>query len=127
MSDLISRQDAIEFIRKNVSKAETEDSLWFNLGLGVAEKVVESLPSAEPPYQYSEAYVNQLRGERDILQDIVDNMAEPKTGGWVQKDMYADRFCSECNYAVWDSEAEEYNFCPNCGVRMTPYKGGDDK
>ena len=45
--DLISRQDAIELIRKNVSKAETESSLWFNLGLGVAEKVVESLPSAE--------------------------------------------------------------------------------
>ena len=47
MSDLISRQDAIDAIRKNVSKSETEDSLCFNLGLGVAEKVVESLPSAE--------------------------------------------------------------------------------
>ena len=44
--------------------------------------------------------------------------AEPKTGEWIQKDMCADRFCSECNYAVWDSEAEEYNFCPNCGARM---------
>lgn len=44
--------------------------------------------------------------------------AEPKTGEWIQKDMYADRFCSKCNYAVWDSEAEEYNFCPNCGARM---------
>ena len=40
------------------------------------------------------------------------------TGEWIQKDMYADRFCSECNYAVWDSEAEEYNFCPNCGAKM---------
>ena len=40
------------------------------------------------------------------------------TGEWIQKDMCADRFCSECNYAVWDSEAEEYNFCPNCGAKM---------
>lgn len=55
--DLISRQDAIEAIRKNVSKSETEDSLCFNLGLGVAEKEVESLPSAEPqpkPISYIE-------------------------------------------------------------------------
>lgn len=57
MTDLISRQDAMEAIRKNVSKSETEDSLCFNLGLGVAEKEVESLPSAEPqpkPISYIE-------------------------------------------------------------------------
>ena len=47
------------------------------------------------------------------------------TGEWIQKDMCADRFCSECNYAVWDSEAEEYNFCPNCGTKM--YKDGEDE
>ena len=44
---------------------------------------IKALPSAETPYQYSEAYVNQLRGERDFLQDMVDTMAErlaePKT------------------------------------------------
>lgn len=45
--DLISRQDAIEAFRKSVSKSETEDSLCYNLGLGVAEKVLESLPSAD--------------------------------------------------------------------------------
>lgn len=42
---------------------------------------IEAL-SAEPPYQYSKAYVEQIRGERDILQDMVDNMAKPKTG-WI--------------------------------------------
>lgn len=50
--------------------------------------------------------------------------AEAVTGEWIQKDMYADRFCSKCNYTVWDSEAEEYNFCPNCGAKM---KGGEDE
>lgn len=48
--DLISRQAALDAIRKNVSKSDTEDSLCFNLGLGVAEKEVKSLPSAEPRY-----------------------------------------------------------------------------
>ena len=65
----------------------------------------------------------------DVFQRMINDAptvsAEPKTGKWIQKDMYADRFCSECNYAVWDSEAEEYNFCPKCGAKM--YKGGDDE
>lgn len=58
----------------------------------------------------------------DEINSLPSAEARP-TGEWVQKDMCADRFCSECNYAVWDSEAEEYNFCPNCGAKM--YKGGD--
>lgn len=51
--------------------------------------------------------------------------AEPKRGEWIQKDLCADRFCSCCDYVVWDSEAEEYNYCPNCGAKMT--KGGEDE
>ena len=118
--DLIRREDAREAIEKLM-----EIHFDRQVVLAKARDAIVSLPSAEPPYKYSEAYVEQIRTERDILQDMVNNMAEPKTGEWIQKDMYADRFCSECNYAVWDSEAEEYNFCPNCGAKMT--KGGDDE
>lgn len=71
--DTISRQDAIETLHKS--------GLCYNNWLEVRSEI-EALPSAEPPYQYSESYVNQLRGERDFLQDMVDNMAEPKTG-WI--------------------------------------------
>ena len=40
------------------------------------------------------------------------------TGEWKQVDLLADRLCSVCGYGVWDSEAEEYNFCPHCGADM---------
>ena len=40
------------------------------------------------------------------------------TGEWKQVDLLADRLCSVCGYGVWDSEAEEYNYCPNCGAKM---------
>lgn len=49
--------------------------------------------------------------------------AERPTGMWKQVDLLADRLCSVCGYGVWDSEAEEYNYCPNCGADMR--KGGD--
>lgn len=95
MSDLISRQDAIEAIRKSVSKSETEDSLCYNLGLGVAEEVVNSLPSAEP-----------------------------KTGEWVRKDdeLFFWYECSECGNKPmanrFSYREERSAFCPHCGARM---------
>ena len=86
--DLISRQDAIDAVDR-VDEAHMRLKGRPMLGWCTLLDEIESLPSAEP-----------------------------KTGEWIQKDMYADRFCSECDYAVWDSEAEEYNFCPNCGADM---------
>ena len=49
--------------------------------------------------------------------------ADRPTGEWKQVDSLADRLCSVCGYGVWDSEAEEYNYCPNCGAKM----GGDSE
>ena len=87
-SDLIRRQDAIDAVDR-VDEAHMRLKGRPMLGWCALLDEIESIPSAEP-----------------------------KTGEWIQKDMYADRFCSECDYAVWDSEAEEYNFCPNCGADM---------
>ena len=89
MSDLISRQDAIEEIRKSVSKSEAEDSICFNLGLGIAEKVVEALPSAEP-----------------------------KTGKWKKISSAIICECSECGRMVMTGDIESYKFCHGCGARM---------
>lgn len=91
---------------------------------------IEAL-SAEPPYQYSEAYVTQLRGERDILQDMVDNMAKPKTGRWVRKEKeindcdghraYYWYECDNCGARPpkdqWGHEWHS-DFCPKCGAKM---------
>ena len=112
VSDLIRRQDAIEAVENNS----------YGMGSRASVKAIKSLQSAEPPYQYSEAYVNQLRGERDILQDMVNNMAEPKTGEWVEEDEYGGLWvCDQCGFA------SEYmdNFCPNCGARMNGVRKND--
>ena len=37
----------------------------------------------------------------------------------------AGYICSNCGKDYWHGNA--LNFCPNCGARMTPYKGGDDE
>ena len=82
----------------------------------IFESQIDALPSAEPktgakivPKEESDMYI---AGYRDGHDDAT------KTARWIQKDLCADRFCSNCDYVVWDSEAEEYNFCPNCGANM---------
>ena len=49
--------------------------------------------------------------------DTIEALSRP-TGEWKQVDSLADRICSVCGYGVWDFEAEEYNYCPNCGKKM---------
>ena len=108
VSDLIRRQDAI----KNAHFPMIDDA-----GYEVVRvDDILALPSAEPktwakivPKEESDMYIT---GYRDGHDDAT------KTARWIQKDLCADRFCSNCNYVVWDSEAEEYNFCPNCGANM---------
>lgn len=74
------------------------------------------------------------RREREAQVDVIDDIMEwiekhpqePKTGHWIEKDgfdgdVYYD--CSECGESwttiegtPWDNE---WNYCPNCGARMT--------
>ena len=155
MSDLISRQDAIEAVARALWHYPNE--CYKNLNVyEVAEALVsdaiKSLPSTtcedciwnvcnynKIDWEGEDGYISRRDAIRWVKTEcnpygkptldfesgkrVIEHLeqmpsAEPKTGEWIQKDMYPDRFCSECNYAVWDSEAEEYNFCPNCGADM---------
>lgn len=78
----MTREEAIQVLQDMVMRfvptdqyGDYDDSEPYE---DAVEMAIEAL-SAEPPYQYSKAYVEQIRGERDILQDMVDNMAKPKT------------------------------------------------
>ena len=51
--------------------------------------------------------------------------AEPKTGHWIEEDMFDGDVayrCSECNELFWIESGtpkdNEYNFCPKCGKRL---------
>ena len=48
-----------------------------------------------------------------------DEYGEPKQGEWEFISVDCSR-CSECGYLG----KAEYNYCPNCGVKM---KGADDE
>lgn len=59
--------------------------------------------------------------------------AEPKTGRWIgEGDGYSDGeivydtwYCSECDWCIEEDDQDALpNFCPNCGARMAPCKGG---
>ena len=69
MSDLISRADA--------RKAFTRINDLRTLSLGKVGEVLDSLPSADASYMFSKAYVEQLRFERDYLQDVVNGQWIP--------------------------------------------------
>ena len=50
---------------------------------------------------------------------------EPKTGRWIEEDMFDGDVayrCSECNELFWlesgTPKDNEYNFCPKCGAKM---------
>ena len=58
---------------------------------------------------------------------VQEHNAEPKTGEWIyakeQLEIVPMWECSCCKIRI----PKKFNFCPNCGTRMTPYKGGEDE
>ena len=98
MSDLISRQDAIDALTER-----SQELIGIAGDLGGACKgaasLIKSLPSAEP-----------------------------KAGRWTKYDsIYRTAICSQCEkvtmFETWGGKVRPYDFCPNCGS----YNGGDDK
>ena len=43
---------------------------------------------------------------------------------WVSKDISDLFYCSNCNAKVW--YWENYDFCPNCGAKITGYISVDE-
>lgn len=69
--------------------------------------------------EYKSAY---QQGYSDAMRDF---RKEPKTGYWIDRDVYdADRWkCSECGR----TEPYKENYCPNCGCRMVDEQEREDK
>lgn len=89
MSDLISRQDAIDVVRRGQEWFAPRETDADCIGFEVCEDIVkglENLPSTD------------------------------RTGHWYLKEnIYGVAYCSLCDYEL---RADNTNFCPNCGARM---------
>jgi len=88
MSDLISRQAAIEVLRNRWLKTRNYEGI----GEDIAEECeiyLKTLPSAQP---------------------------ERKTGRWIDGSIPTYAACSECGYQ--ERYADENNYCPHCGADM---------
>lgn len=70
------------------------------------------------------AKITMWNDRREAVEMAIKSLEDRPTGEWIQEDLCAYKFCSCCNYAVWGSEAEEYNYCPNCGAIMVR-EGGE--
>lgn len=122
MSDLIRRQDAIKAVANylwHYPNEQYKNLNVFEVGESLVKDALSIVPSADAVSRDDliKAY------EKGLQAQVVDLTESRPTGEWKQVDLLADRLCSVCGYGVWDSEAEEYNFCPNCGAKM----GGDDE
>lgn len=110
MSDLISRQAAIEAIERNAYRHTYLDQII---------NIISNLPSAEvtlchldSPCEYQNA---------DIAMPSAEKV---KRGRWVKLDMHphlADHKCTACGESAYVPTCmgePMYLFCPNCGARM---------
>lgn len=119
MSDLISRQAAIDAIKRY----ESADSYDLNNGLILAMNAVADVPTIEPK-KVVEDYCRPRNLMVVAAEDFRRFVEEPKHGKWIEptregcltydKAAYAE--CSECGkkeYLGWGK-----NYCPNCGAKM---------
>lgn len=90
MNDLISRQAAIEHLKKRLYETALNND-------------------TEHPY-YEEMADNRVSVWLDEVPTI-----EPKHGKWIA-DKYT-RKCSECESTYWMREGNAWNYCPNCGAK----------
>lgn len=149
MSDLISRQNAIDLWDKLSKRGRTEfDQVLMTLPSTVCDDCIWHVCNCNKiDWDGEDGYISkrdalaEFRDGRDVY-DIMESIeelpsAEPKTGRWVRKekeindcDGYRAYYWHECDNCgarpPKDQCGQEWNsdFCPNCGARM---KGGDEE
>lgn len=101
MSDLISRQAAIDAMAELQGRATTMGELK---GISKAWNRITELPSAEP---------------------------KRRKGKWIHRwsgcgSVWLEQRCSECGLTL-EEEPIDYNYCPHCGAKMDKPQESEDK
>lgn len=106
MSDLISRQDAIDAVRSYYDECdEREESI---------EERIEQLPSADIDLSDFSDKLWQAAYERGKAEAV-------RHGHWINHpdDLFPEDSSIECSIChEWERILANDNFCPNCGARM---------
>ena len=77
------------------------------------------------PRAYYERIVGKMAHEINILKEQLES-ADAVQGEWVDWLGNGNEWeCSVCKCSVESHGSIAYKYCPMCGARMTPYKGGD--
>lgn len=137
MSDLISREDAINaLVEKGQSSKRYKLGEFWELNLLEIKEALDALPSAEPEPEEFEWCTDCKEYDQEkhcchrwtkVIRQTVEEMksAEPerKKGKWIYDTervagdgwTYRQYHCSECKFQELGGLA---NFCPNCGADM---------
>ena len=102
MQDLISRQAAIDAIRKIYDSVGILGEKW---AVDKCQMAIKDLPSAQPERKTGK-WIERKHGYWSFVND------KGERDGWIPS--YE---CSECRSGGWRNP-EVMNFCPNCGARM---------
>ena len=145
MSDLISRQAAIDAFDGVKVDEKTEYDIGYNDGIDLAVSKLSVLPSAQP-FTAEQIQTMQELEYAQVEKAFELGKADRPTGHWIEnaQEYYEminekgggvdentpyfidDIACSEClaKFSVIDNETERFDFCPNCGADMT---GGEEE
>lgn len=103
MSDLISRQAAIEALGE-------EPEVWTDSDAEIVER-------------------NQWRMDVAAIKAVPSAQPERKKGRWIKVSGKPAINCSACRYCSWslsfEGTVKRFNFCPNCGADMRGEKTND--
>jgi hypothetical protein len=127
MSDLISRQAAIEVIDAvfPVDPMKSEYAQGIACGAALAKTYVEQLPSAQPePSQVAADIARIVENGQDMR--VIGQ--ERIRGHWIIRETSSgdtEARCSHCGFTTLVDEpgnglhmVSDLNFCPNCGADM---------
>lgn len=123
--------DCTDFVNWLLEKVMDEE-MWELNAVAYGEIICRKLEklgvlevTEEPSY-----YIRHIENNTKPSNLVYRPSADAVQGEWVDiDDYYRMATCSHCHkvtmFEKWGEYTKPYDFCPNCGAMMTPYKGGD--